>query len=149
METRYCKMAEVKADKLADFIRITQQRLPRIFFICDEYADLMMGERKKRQALEGLVRRLGQKARAAGIHLILATQQPSRQVTSGPMLAVITAKVALRMQSIESQILLGERGAEALLGNGDLLYKCIGSPVRLQSPFLPEEELKTVFGTRM
>jgi DNA segregation ATPase FtsK/SpoIIIE, S-DNA-T family len=109
----------------------------------------MMGERKKRQILEGMIRRLGQKARAAGIHLILATQQPSRQVTSGPLLAVITAKVALRMQSIESRILLGEGGAETLLGKGDLLYKCIGDPVRLQSPFIPEEELKDVFGTCM
>jgi DNA segregation ATPase FtsK/SpoIIIE-like protein len=148
MEMRYCKLGEVNADKLADFIRITGQRMPRIFFICDEYADLMMGEKKKRQALESLVRRLGQKARAAGIHLILATQQPSRQVTSGPLLAVITAKVALRMQGIESRILLGEAGAETLLGKGDLLYKCIGAPVRLQSPYLPEDELKTVFNTQ-
>ena len=145
METRYCEMGKVKADKLDDFIRITKQRLPRIFFICDEYADLMMGERKKRQTLEGLVRRLGQKARAAGIHLILATQQPSRQVTSGPLLAVITAKVALRMQSIESRILLGEAGAETLLGKGDLLYRCIGAPVRLQSPYLAEAELEEAF----
>jgi DNA segregation ATPase FtsK/SpoIIIE, S-DNA-T family len=147
METRYCKMGEVNADKSVDFIRITGQQMPRIFFICDEYADLMMGEKKKRLALEGLVRRLGQKARAAGIHLILATQQPSRQVTSGPLLAVITAKVALRMQGIESRILLGEGGAETLLGKGDLLYKCIGATVRLQSPYLPEDELKTVFST--
>ncbi|MBO0720477.1 MAG: hypothetical protein J2P41_06635 [Blastocatellia bacterium] len=148
METRYCEMGKVKADKLDDFIRITNQQLPRLFFICDEYADLMMGERKKRQILEGLVRRLGQKARAAGIHLILATQQPSRQVTSGPLLAVITAKVALRMQSIESRLLLGEGGAETLLGKGDLLYKCIGAPVRLQSPYLPEAELEEAFNSR-
>jgi DNA segregation ATPase FtsK/SpoIIIE, S-DNA-T family len=149
MEIRYGKMGEVNADNLADFIRITGQQMPRVFFICDEYADLMMGEKKKRQALEGLVRKLGQKARAAGIHLILATQQPSRQVTSGPLLAVITAKVALRMQAIESRILLGEVGAETLLGKGDLLYKCIGAPVRLQSPYLAEDELKEAFSNQM
>jgi DNA segregation ATPase FtsK/SpoIIIE, S-DNA-T family len=148
METRYGQMAQVNADKLADFIRITGEQTPRVFFICDEYADLMMGERKKRQGLEGSIRRLGQKARAAGIHLILATQQPSRQVTSGPILAVITAKVALRMQEIESRILLGEGGAETLLGKGDLLYKCIGDPMRLQAPYLATNELEEVFGSR-
>lgn len=146
MESRYQEMAKVKADKLADYVRLTGQPLPRLFFICDEYADLMMGERKQKQALEGMIRRLGQKARAAGIHMILATQQPSRQVTSGPILSVITAKVALRMDAINSRIFLGEAGAESLLGKGDLLYKCIGDPVRLQSPYLPEEELKAVFG---
>jgi hypothetical protein len=146
MENRYEVMGAVKADKLTDYIKLTGEPMPRVFFVCDEYADLMMGERKKRQAMEGMVRRLGQKARAAGIHLILATQQPSRQVTSGPILSVITAKVALRMDAINSRIFLGESGAESLLGKGDLLYKCIGDPVRLQSPYLPPEELEQVFG---
>ncbi|NBO64639.1 MAG: DNA translocase FtsK [Acidobacteria bacterium] len=147
MELRYQKMGELKADKLTDYIRLTGQSVPRIFFVCDEFADLTMGEPRARRALESLVRRLGAKARAAGIHLILATQQPSRQVTSGPILAVITAKIVLRMQSIESQILLGDRSAASLLGKGDLLYKCIGDPVRLQSPFLPGDELARVFGS--
>lgn len=146
MEARYRLMSKVNADKLTDFIRHTGEPLPRIFFFCDEYADLMMGERKMKQNLESLIRRLGQKARAAGIHLILATQQPSRQVMSGPILAVITAKIALRMQGIESRILMGESGAESLLGKGDLLYKCIGEPVRLQSPFLPEPDWQRYLG---
>jgi hypothetical protein len=146
MEARYKEMGKVKADKLDDYVKITGTRMPRVFFVCDEFADLMMGERKKKLALEGMIRRLGQKARAAGIHLILATQQPSRQVTSGPIMAVITAKVALRMDAINSRILLSEAGAESLLGKGDLLYKCIGDPVRLQSPYLPPEELEQVFG---
>ncbi|MCI0349241.1 MAG: hypothetical protein L0Z53_07445, partial [Acidobacteriales bacterium] len=147
MEKRYQEMAKVKADKLTDYVRLTGRRLPRIFFVCDEYADLMMGEKKKKQMLEDMIRKLGQKARAAGIHLILATQQPSRQVTSGPILSVITAKVGLRMDAINSRIFLGEAGAESLLGKGDLLYKCIGDPVRLQSPYLPPEELEQVFGS--
>jgi len=146
MEKRYQEMAKVKADKLTDYVGLTGRRLPRIFFVCDEYADLMMGEKKKKQMLEDMIRKLGQKARAAGIHLILATQQPSRQVTSGPILAIITAKVGLRMDAINSRIFLGEAGAESLLGKGDLLYKCIGDPVRLQSPYLPPEELEQVFG---
>lgn len=147
MESRYLKMGEVKADKLADYIRLTGRSLPRIFFVCDEFADLTMGERKACQALESLVRRLGAKARAAGIHLILATQQPSRKITSPAILAVITAKIVLRMQSIESRMLLSDSSAVSLLGKGDLLYKCIGDPVRLQSPYLPGDELARIFGS--
>lgn len=147
MEDRYVLMATVKADNLTDYIRITQNSIPRIVFMCDEFADLMTCERSVRSKLEGLVRRLGNKARAAGIHLVLATQQPSRQVTSGPILTVMTAKIVLRMDNIASRILLGDSSAESLLGKGDLLYKCIGDPVRLQSPYLPAEELKRVFAT--
>lgn len=145
MEVRNEQLGKARANDLGHFVKLTGTPMARIFFVCDEYADLMMGERKKKQALEGMIRRLGQKARAAGIHLILATQQPSRQVTSGPILSVITAKVALRMDAINSRILLGEAGAESLLGKGDLLYKCIGDPVRLQSPYLPPQELEQVF----
>lgn len=147
MDARYTLMSQVNADNLTDYVRLTQKRMPRIFAVFDEYADLMMGERKKRQAMEAMVRRLGQKARAAGIHLILATQQPSSQVITGPIKAIITARVGLRMQSMESKMLLGESGTESLLGKGDLLYKCIGDPVRLQSPYLPPEELEQVFGS--
>ncbi len=146
MDARYTLMSQVNADNLADYVRLTQRRIPRIFAVFDEYADLMMGEHKQRQAIEAMVRRLGQKARAAGIHLILATQQPSSQVITGPIKAIITARVGLRMQSMESKMLLGESGTESLLGKGDLLYKCIGDPVRLQSPYLPPEELDQVFG---
>lgn len=146
MESRYERIAEARADTLRDFVDRAGQRAPRIFFICDEYGFLMAGESKTRREMERLVKKLGNKARAAGIHMILATQQPSRQVITGPIQTNINARVGLRLPSpIESQMLLGEAGAESLLGKGDLLYKCIGDPVRLQSPYLPEEELKTVF----
>jgi DNA segregation ATPase FtsK/SpoIIIE, S-DNA-T family len=149
MESRYGRMAEAGADTLRDLIRRDGRPTPRIFFICDEYGFLMAGEAKTRKELERLVKKLGNKARAAGIHMILATQQPSRQVITGPIQTNINARVGLRLPSpIESQMLLGEAGAEALLGKGDLLYKCIGDPVRLQSPYLPEEELAAVFGAR-
>jgi DNA segregation ATPase FtsK/SpoIIIE, S-DNA-T family len=149
MESRYGRMAEAGADTLRDLIHRDGRPTPRIFFICDEYGFLMAGEAKTRKELERLVKKLGNKARAAGIHMILATQQPSRQVITGPIQTNINARVGLRLPSpIESQMLLGEAGAEALLGKGDLLYKCIGDPVRLQSPYLPEEELVAVFGAR-
>jgi hypothetical protein len=147
MESRYERMAEAGADTLRDLIRRDGRPTPRIFFICDEYGFLMAGETKARKEMERLVKKLGNKARAAGIHMILATQQPSRQVITGPIQTNINARVGLRLPSpIESQMLLGEAGAEALLGKGDLLYKCIGDLVRLQSPYLPEEELAAVFG---
>ncbi|HEY7184306.1 MAG TPA: FtsK/SpoIIIE domain-containing protein [Blastocatellia bacterium] len=147
MESRYGRMSEAGADTLRDLIRREGRPTPRIFFICDEYGFLMAGEAPTRKELERLVKKLGNKARAAGIHMILATQQPSRQVITGPIQTNINARVGLRLPSpIESQMLLGEAGAEALLGKGDLLYKCIGDPTRLQSPYLPEEELAAVFG---
>jgi len=147
MESRYERMARAGADTLRDLIHRDGQCAPRIFFICDEYGFLMAGEPKTRREMERLVKKLGNKSRAAGIHIILATQQPSRQVITGPIQTNINARVGLRLpSSIESQMLLGDAGAESLLGKGDLLYKCIGDPVRLQSPYLPEEELKTVFG---
>ena len=146
MESRYKQMAEAGADTLRDLIQRDFQRRPRIFFICDEYGFLMSGETKTRKEMERLVKKLGNKARAAGIHMILATQQPSRQVITGPIQTNINARVGLRLPSpIESQMLLGEAGAESLLGKGDLLYKCIGGPARLQAPYLPEKELKLVF----
>ncbi|HKQ72114.1 MAG TPA: FtsK/SpoIIIE domain-containing protein [Blastocatellia bacterium] len=146
MESRYKRMAEAGADTLRDLIQRDGQGPPRIFFICDEYGFLMAGEAKTRREMERLVKKLGNKARAAGIHMILATQQPSRQVITGPIQTNINARVGLRLPSpIESQMLLGEAGAESLLGKGDLLYKCIGDPVRLQSPYLPEEELRSIF----
>jgi len=149
MEARYKRMAEAGADTLRDLIQRGGQSAPRIFFVCDEYGFLMAGETKTRKELERLVKKLGNKARAAGIHMILATQQPSRQVITGPIQTNINARVGLRLPSpIESQMLLGDAGAESLLGKGDLLYKCIGDPVRLQSPYLPEKELKSIFQSR-
>ncbi|HWQ35254.1 MAG TPA: FtsK/SpoIIIE domain-containing protein [Blastocatellia bacterium] len=146
MEARYQQMKDVGADTLTDYIRRTGQPVPRLFFICDEYADLMMGERAERKELEHQIRRLGQKARAAGIHLILTTQRPSVDIVTGAIRTNLPARIALKLGSIESRMLLGENGAESLLGRGDLLFKCIGDPVRLQSPYLPAEELAEIFG---
>ncbi|HTV22099.1 MAG TPA: cell division protein FtsK, partial [Polyangiaceae bacterium] len=84
---------------------------------------------------------LGAKARAAGIHLVLATQQPSRAVITGAIQANLPCRVALALSSpIESNMILGTNGAERLTGAGDLLYKDLGDPIRLQAPYLPAEE---------
>jgi DNA segregation ATPase FtsK/SpoIIIE-like protein len=80
---------------------------------------------------------LGAKARAAGIHLILATQQPSREVIKGVLDSNIPARVGLMMvKREESKMLLGQAGAEHLLGKGDLLFRDVGDPIRLQAPLL-------------
>ncbi len=147
MERRYRLMHESGSDCLAEHIERTGKPLPRIVCVCDEYADLILSDKDERKAIEVQISRLGAKARAAGIHLILATQQPSRNVIHGALAANIPARVGLQTNSaIESRMLLNESGAETLLGRGDLLFKDIGDPVRLQSPYLSPEERDALTG---
>jgi DNA segregation ATPase FtsK/SpoIIIE-like protein len=142
MESRYRNMSESGSDCLIDHVRRRGTQVARIFCVCDEFANLLQGNRESRRVLEEQVHRLGQKARAAGIHLILATQQPSREIIRGPLASNIPARVGLKMTSaIESRMLLGIGGAETLLGRGDLLFKCIGDPIRLQSAYILPDEL--------
>jgi DNA segregation ATPase FtsK/SpoIIIE, S-DNA-T family len=147
MDARYAMFEG--ADHLAEYIHRTGRRLPRIVCICDEYFDLISRGRQERMALEGAITRLGSKARAAGIHLILATQQPSRQVITGVLDANIPARVGFKTSKpIESRMLLGSSGAENLLGKGDLLFKDVGEPMRLQAPYLPPDERSGIFSSR-
>lgn len=139
MDRRYQLLGESGDDSPASYLGRTGQQLPRIFCICDEYADLISGERQNRRAIEGQIIRLGQKARVAGIHLILATQHPNRTVIKGVIDSTIPARVALRMnRAIESKMALNYTGAEKLLGRGDLLFKDVGEPIRLQGVYLDE-----------
>jgi hypothetical protein len=129
MDSRYARMKDV--DDLAGLIQQSGERIPRIVCVCDEYADLMAAAADKKE-IEKRIARLGQKARAAGIHLILATQTPRRDIIGGAIKANLPTCVALRVASaIESRI-VEVPGAELLLGNGDLLFKSIGPPIRLQ-----------------
>ncbi len=147
MEARHRAHQRAFVDDLRQYIDKTGDRKARIVCVCDEYADLITGDRKVRKEVELRVSRLGAKARAAGIHLIFATQRPSRDVVSGALQANMTCRVALRTPSaIESRLLLGQGGAEALLGNGDLLFQDTQEPVRLQSALLSEEDRKRIFG---
>ena len=109
--------------------------ITRIVCVCDVYYALIAGDSKKRKEIEMQVSLLGAKARAAGIHLILATQQPSREVVKGVLDSNIPARVGLMMvKREESKMLLGQAGAENLLGKGDLLFRDVGDPIRLQAP---------------
>ena len=120
------------------------ERLPHIVVIIDELADLMMVVGKK---IEELIARLAQKARAAGIHLILATQRPSVDVITGLIKANIPTRIAFQVSSkIDSRTILDQMGAEALLGMGDMLYMASGTglPVRVHGAFVSDEEVHRV-----
>lgn len=141
MQMRDRLRSETQTDDLAGYVRETGDVLPRIVCVCDELPDLLLGDPAGRKRLEQRFQRLGARARAAGIHLILAAQQPSREVLKGPIVANLGARVGLRMPSpIESRMLLGDGGAERLFGRGDLLFKTVGEPVRLQGLYLSPEE---------
>ncbi len=122
----------------------TLEKLPSIVIIVDEFADMMMIVGKK---VEELIARIAQKARAAGIHLILATQRPSADVITGLIKANIPTRMALRVQSrIESRIILDQQGAEQLLGMGDMFYLPPGEavPMRVHGAFVSDEEVHAV-----
>ena len=119
-------------------------RLPHIVVVIDELADLMMVVGKK---IEELIARLAQKARAAGIHLILATQRPSVDVITGLIKANIPTRIAFQVSSkIDSRTILDQMGAESLLGQGDMLYLPPGSgvPVRVHGAFVADDEVHKV-----
>ena len=120
------------------------ERLPYIVVVIDELADLMMVVGKK---IEELIARLAQKARAAGIHLILATQRPSVDVITGLIKANIPTRIAFQVSSkIDSRTILDQMGAEALLGMGDMLYMASGTglPIRVHGAFVSDDEVHRV-----
>ncbi len=117
--------------------------LPQIVLIVDELADLMVTVGKE---IEVLIQRLSQKSRAAGIHLIMATQRPSVDVITGVIKANLPTRISFKVTSrIDSRTILGEQGSEQLLGKGDMLYKPnSGAMVRVHCPFVSDEEVETV-----
>jgi S-DNA-T family DNA segregation ATPase FtsK/SpoIIIE len=119
------------------------QRLPHIVVVVDEMADLMLLAGKE---IEGAVQRLSQMARAAGIHLIMATQRPSVDVITGTIKANFPTRISFQVTSkIDSRTILGEQGAEQLLGSGDMLYMASGGRLtRVHGPYVMEEEVDRV-----
>ncbi|WP_324748909.1 DNA translocase FtsK 4TM domain-containing protein [Sphingomonas sp. LY54] len=117
--------------------------LPQIVVVVDELADLMMTAGKE---VEFLIQRLAQKARAAGIHLIMATQRPSVDVITGVIKANLPTRISFSVTSkIDSRTILGEQGAEQLLGKGDMLYMPGGKQIaRVHGPFVTDEEVRAV-----
>ncbi|WP_374293801.1 DNA translocase FtsK [Sphingomonas sp.] len=123
--------------------QLDYQVLPQIVVIVDELADLMMTAGKE---VEFLIQRLAQKARAAGIHLIMATQRPSVDVITGVIKANLPTRISFHVTSkIDSRTILGEQGAEQLLGRGDMLYMPGGKGiVRVHGPFVSDDEVHAV-----
>jgi S-DNA-T family DNA segregation ATPase FtsK/SpoIIIE len=118
---------------------------PFIVVIIDEVADLMMVAGKE---IEGAVQRLGQMARAAGIHVVMATQRPSVDVITGTIKANFPTRMSFQVTSkIDSRTILGEMGAEQLLGMGDMLYMAGGGRIqRVHGPFVSDDEVEKVVG---
>ena len=150
MERRYKLFAENNVRDIKSYNKLAKQHpdvlehLPYIAIIIDELADLMMVAGKE---VEDYICRIAQKARAAGIHLIVATQRPSVDVITGLIKANIPSRIAFAVSSqIDSRTILDSGGAEKLLGNGDMLYFPIGepSPVRLQGVYVTDEEVKRI-----
>lgn len=154
MENRYELFAKVGVRNIAGFnakveefnsqSEYKQIPLPLIVVIVDELADLMMVASKE---VEDAIIRLGQKARAAGIHMILATQRPSVDVISGFIKANVPSRVAFAVSSgTDSRTILDENGAEKLLGRGDMLFKPIDEnhPVRLQGSFISDDDVERI-----
>ena len=151
MERRYQLFAEHNVREIKAFNRLaekdkTLEHLPYIAIVIDELADLMMVAGKE---VEDYICRIAQKARAAGIHLIVATQRPSVDVITGLIKANIPSRIAFAVSSqVDSRTILDAAGAEKLLGNGDMLFLPVGAPkpLRVQGTFVTDEEIAAVLG---
>ena len=151
MLRRYKMMSDMGVRDLESYNSIVQaeedgQKLPQVVIIIDELADLMMVAAKE---VEDSICRIAQMGRAAGMHLIIATQRPSANVITGLMKANIPSRIAFSVASaMESRIILDTMGAEKLVGKGDMLYAPIGSgkPLRVQGCFVTDSEVESIAG---
>jgi DNA segregation ATPase FtsK/SpoIIIE, S-DNA-T family len=148
MERRYERLSVVRARNLPEANRALRSRgeptLPYLLVVIDELADLMM---ISPQEVEDAVIRLAQKSRAVGIHLVLATQRPSVDVITGMIKANVPSRIAFAVSSqTDSRVILDQAGAESLLGQGDMLFKPLGTSrlQRVQGAFVTEEEIALV-----
>lgn len=151
MDRRYTLFGNHRVRNLPEFNKSEavksgeEPKLPYIVLIVDELAELMLDNNKK--VLEGKIMSIAQKARAAGIHLILATQRPSVDVITGTIKANLPSRIAFTVKSIvDSRTILDECGAETLLGRGDMLYSPVGmdDPKRVQGAFVTDKEVLAI-----
>ncbi len=148
MEERYGLFRKSRVKHLGEYNKLEADKIPRVVVAFDEFADAM-ADKDLKKAMEASLKRLGAKARAAGIHLLIATQSPRKEVVTGLIKANLPCAVALQVANgTESRIVIDTGGAEYLLGRGDLLVKLGGKLMRLQSPFANAEAVRKVFFER-
>jgi len=146
MEQRYRRFSSQAASDLTELHAKTGEVLPRIVCVCDEYADLI-ADRATKKEVEGAITRLGAKARAAGIHLIIATQRPSVNVITGIIKANLPSRIAFQVASqVDSRTIIDTKGADTLIGRGDMLFSPPGSSrlVRAQGAYVSDEEITSI-----
>jgi S-DNA-T family DNA segregation ATPase FtsK/SpoIIIE len=147
MDSRYHLLAQEGLVSLHDRFGEGRTDTPFLVVVFDEFADLILTGRNERRQFEEMVARLAGKGRAAGIHLVLATQRPDRTVVTGLIKSNLPMKVCLRVaNAANSQIVLGEAGAESLLGKGDLLCDLGRGLLRAQSYFIPQADFIAALG---
>ena len=151
MERRYTLLKDERVKQLSEYnekvAREGKDKMYRIVFIIDEMADMMLSSSANRKEVENCINRLAAKARAVGIHLILATQRPSVNVITGLIKANIPTRIAFWVVSeIDSRTILWRKGAEDLVGKWDMLYMDPSTkfPIRIQAPFVSTEEIDSV-----
>jgi S-DNA-T family DNA segregation ATPase FtsK/SpoIIIE len=144
MERRYEVLEEMGARSLEGYNARSETNMPYVVIVIDELADLMMAAAAK---VEDSVIRIAQKARAVGLHLVVATQRPSVDVITGMIKANVPSRIAFAVSSqVDSRVILDSPGAESLLGMGDMLFKSVSAvrPSRVQGAFISEEEVERV-----
>lgn len=142
IEARFQKFSEIGVNDLDSYNQQSGYYLHPVMIVIDELADLMMTSKKETQ---NYIVRIGQLGRAAGVHMVVATQTPRREVVSGMIKANLPCKIALSVSSsLESRIILDQSGAENLLGQGDALISKGGRPIHFQAPYISREMIKQV-----
>ena len=142
MTARYDKMTELAVRDIDEYNNY-KNKLPRIVIIIDELADLMLST--LRDEIENKISRIAAMGRAAGIHLVIATQRPDAKILTGLIKANIPARISFMVSTaINSRIILDDNGAENLLGKGDMLFHSLNKPIRIQGAYITNQEIKRI-----